>query len=322
VKRIAPGALALVALAAIGAMLHPGFASARVLLDLVSDNAVLGIAALGAAAVLVSGGLDLSIGSLAALASVVLALLVARAGAPPLAAAAAVIALGALLGLIQGGIVVLLGLPPFLVTLAGMFLFRGAALALAEESVGIRGGAWSELAASGIPLGGGLALRTSGAVLVAACLALGLLEARSRFFAHLHAIGGDERAARLLGVPVRGTKLAVHALSGASAALAGVVLALTASAGSSIACSGLELDAIAAAVVGGVAIGPGLGTFAGRGRGRVAGSILGVLVFGVIADLVLFQGTLSAGWTRVAMAAMLCLFLAIDRAIRSRRSAA
>ncbi len=110
----------------------------------------------------------------------------------------------------------------------------------------------------------------------------------------------------------------MYALSGAFAALAGIVFAGTASAGSSIACSGLELDAIAAAVIGGVALGPGAGVYTGRGRGQVSGALLGVLVFGVIADLVLFQGTLSAGWTRVAMAGMLLVFLGADRALRGR----
>jgi simple sugar transport system permease protein len=225
----------------------------------------------------------------------------------------AVLSLGALLGLLQGIVVVALELPPFLVTLAGMFLFRGLALSLTTESIGIRNGQWTELASSGIPLGGGLSLRAGGAVFVATFFALAAFDARSRFFAHLHAIGGDERAARLLGVPVRRTKLAVYALSGASAALAGMVFALTSSAGSSIASAGLELDAIAAAVVGGVALGPGAGVFRGGGRGRIAGACLGVLVFGVIADAILFQGTLSAGWTRVVMGSMLLLFLGLER---------
>jgi len=107
----------------------------------------------------------------------------------------------------------------------------------------------------------------------------------------------------------------VHALSGATAALAGVLFAAASASGSSIACAGLELDAIAAAVIGGVAIAPGAGAFHGGGRGGAAGACLGVLVFGVIADLILFQGTLSAGWTRVAMGGMLLLFLGVNRVL-------
>jgi simple sugar transport system permease protein len=316
VRRLLPGAAALVLLFVAGAILHPGFLSARVVLDLLSDNAVLGLAALGATCVLVAGGLDLSVGSLAALASVVLAVLLERSGLPPGIAIAVVLTMGAVLGLLQGTIVVAVGLPPFLVTLAGMFLFRGLALSLAGESVAIRSADFVSLASAAWPLGRGLGLRSGGVVFVVAFLALAAFGARSRFFSRLHAIGGDERAARLLGVPVGRTKLGVYALSGAFASLAGVVFAGTASAGSSIACSGLELDAIAAAVIGGVALGPGAGVTTGRGRGRIAGALLGVLVFGVIADLVLFQGTLSAGWTRVAMAGMLLVFLGVDRALR------
>lgn len=320
--RIHRGAIALLLLAIAGAILYPRFLSARVALDLVSDNAVLGIAALGAGCVMIAGGLDLSVGSLAALASVLLALLLERAGASPIAAALAVVALGTALGFAQGALVDLLALPPFLVTLAGMFLFRGVALWISPESIGIASPAWTDLASSGLPLGGGMRLRAGGVVFLATALALGLFSARSGFFRDLHAVGGDERAARLLGAPVRRTKLAVYGLSGASASLAGVVFALTSSAGSSISAASLELDAIAAAVVGGVALGPGLGVFRGRGRGSVGGILLGVLVFGVIADLILFQGNLSAGWTRVAMGAMLLLFLGLEHGLARKKAAA
>jgi simple sugar transport system permease protein len=316
-KRIAPGALALLLLVLAGGLRFDGFLSARVALDLLSDQAVLGVAALGATCVLVAGGLDLSIGSLAALASVLVAKLVTIAGWPPAGAIAAVLAAGAVLGALQGAAIAGLALPPFLVTLAGMFLFRGLALGLAEESIGIRTRGFAD-----IPLGGGLELRAGGAIFLALLGVLVAMSSRSRFFARLESLGGDERAARLLGVPVARTQVQVYALSGACAALAGVVLALASAAGSSTACTGLELDAIAAAVVGGVALGPGAGVFTGRGRGHVAGAFLGVLVFGVLADLVLFEGTLSAGWTRVAMAAMLLVFLGVDRLLRRRSATA
>jgi len=321
-KRLLPGALALLLLLLAGGLRFQGFLSPRVGLDLLSDQAVLGVATLGAACVLVSGGLDLSIGSLAALSSVVLARLVAEGAWPPAAAIGATLALGASFGAAQGAAIARFALPPFLVTLAGMFLCRGVALSLAEESIGIGARALFPLSSAGVPLPGGLALRPVGLILLAAFVALAVASRRSRFFARLHAIGGDERAARLLGVPVGRTKVQVYALSGAFAALAGIALALASSAGSSIACSGLELDAIAAAVVGGIALGPGSGAYTGRGRGEVAGAFLGVLVFGVLADLVLFEGTLSAGWTRVAMAAMLLVFLGADRWLRRRSVAA
>ena len=318
VKRILPGACALVLLVLAGGLRFPGFLSMRVALDLVSDQAVLGVAALGGACVLVAGGLDLSIGSLAALASVLVAKLVTSAGWPPVAAIAAALLAGAALGALQGTAIARLALPSFLVTLAGMFLFRGLALGLAEESIGLG----ARVGPAGLPLGGGLSLRAGGVVFLALLVVLAVLSGRSRFFARLDAVGGDERAARLLGIPVARTQVQVYALSGACAALAGVVLALSSAAGSSTACAGLELDAIAAAVVGGVALGPGAGVFTGRGRGHVAGAFLGVLVFGVLADLVLFEGTLSAGWTRVAMAGMLLLFLGGDRLLRRKNALA
>ena len=307
-----PAGLALVLLVAVGALLHPGFLSVRVALDLFSDGAVLGIAALGATCVLVSGGLDLSGGSLMAASSVLLAVLLERARLGPAPAVALVLAAGAGCGLAQGACIHFLSQPPFVVTLAGMFLFRGLALSAAAESIAIRDPSWSALSGVALHLGPGV-LRAQGILFVLAFLVLAFLARRAVLFRHLHALGGDERAAFLLGVPVRRIRLCAYALSGVCAALAGVAFALTASAGSSVGGAGLELEAIAAAVVGGVALGPGRGTWSGKGRGGFGGALLGVLLFGVIADLILFQGTLSAAWTRVAMGAMLLAFLALER---------
>ena len=312
--RRAPTLLALVLLVAVGALLHPGFFSTRVALDLFSDTAVLGIASLGATCVLLAGGLDLSIGSVMAGSSVLLAMLIESAGLGPPASVAIVLVLGAACGFAQGACIQFLSLPPFLVTLAGMFFFRGLALSIAAESIAIRDPAWSELAGSTLRLGPA-GLRAPGILFLFTFTVLMLLARRAVFFRHLHAIGGDERAAFLLGVPVRRTTLLAYSLSGSCAALAGVAFALTASAGSSVSGAGLELEAIAAAVVGGVALGPGRGMWSGKGRGGFGGALLGVLLFGVIANLILFQGTLSAGWTRVAMGVMLLAFLALERAL-------
>ena len=315
--RRAPAVLALVLLAAVGAMPHPGFLSARVALDLVADGAMLGIAALGATCVLVAGGLDLSIGSLMAASSVLLAMLLEHAGLAPVSAVVIVLAAGAACGLAQGACIHFLELPPFIVTLAGMFLFRGLALFAAAESIAIRSPAWGELSRLELHLGPAV-LRAPGMLFLLAFLALALLERRSVLFRHFHAIGGDEHASFVVGVPVRRAKLFAYAISGLCAALAGVAYALTAAAGSSVGGAGLELEAIAAAVVGGVALGPGRGIWKGKGRGGFGGTLVGVLVFGVIADLILFQGTLSAGWTRIAMGAMLLAFVALERIISVR----
>ncbi len=318
--RRAPSLVALVLLVAVGALLHPGLLSARVAMDLICDGAVLGIATLGATCVLISGGLDLSIGSVMAASSVLLAVLLERAGLGPAASVAIVLAAGALCGLAQGACIHFLSLPPFIVTLGGMFFFRGLALFAAAESIAIRDPNWAALSGIEIHLGPGV-LRAPGILFALAFLVFALLARHAVLFRHLHAIGGDERAAFLLGVPVRRTKLMAYAISGLCAALAGVASALTSSAGNSVGGAGLELEAIAAAVVGGVALGPGRGAWSGKGRGGFGGALLGVLVFGVIAALILFQGTLSAGWTRVAMGIMLLAFLALERLL-SRKAVA
>ena len=312
--RRSPAAAALCLLVLGGALAHPGFLSPRVALDLVSDGAVLGLATLGATCVLISGGLDLSIGSVMAGASVLLAVLLERAGLAPATAVAITVACGAIAGLAQATLIRALRLPPFIVTLAGMFLFRGIALSVAEESIAIRDPAWIELSGGALHLGTA-SLRPAAMLLLVLLAALAVASRTTATFRHLHAVGGDERAAFLMGVPVRRTQLVAYALSGAFAALAGVAFALTTGSGSSIAGAGLELEAIAAAVVGGVALGPGRGVFLGRGRGGFGGALLGVLVFGVISNLILFQGTLSAGWTRVAMGGLLFAFLALERLV-------
>jgi simple sugar transport system permease protein len=302
-------AVALAALCACGALLHPGFLSPAALSSLLADNAVLGIATVGTAIVLIGGGIDLSVGSAMALAGVALSSMLEQRvfGAHVIAVPVViVVAGGALGGFAMGACIELLELPPFIVTLAGMFLYRAAALALGGESVAIADPRWRELGDALYPLGGGVTLRATSVVWIAvvALAAFGMRFARAgRGF---YALGGDAHAARLLGVRTRAARVLSYTLGGALSALAGVVFTLYVGAASSIAGAGLELEAIAAAVVGGVAL--------TGGRGSVLGATTGVLVFGVMRNLVVFSGKLDAGWTRVCMGGLLLFFLGMERA--------
>jgi galactofuranose transport system permease protein len=309
--RWAPTVIAIAVLLAIGALRHPNFLSAQMLCDLAADQAVLGIAAIGATIVLVSGAIDLSVGSLAALASVAFAALIEHAHCDPRVAAPIVVLGGALCGIAMAALIEGLALPAFLVTLAGMFLFRGIALATSEESIAIQDPAFLAWTNRACELGG-QRLRLSGVVLFAIAVIAAVATRRSRALRAAHAIGGDAEAARLSGISVRRTRFLVFAVAGACSASAGLVLALVSGAGNSIACSGLELDAIASAVIGGIAL--------TGGRGTIGEALLGVALFGLVQALIVFEGDLDAGWTRVATGGLVLAFVALRRILERTRT--
>lgn len=285
------------------------FLSARVAANLLASAAVLGIAAIGATFVIQSGGIDLSVGALAALASVAIAGQVG-AGVPPALAIALALAGGTSFGLGMGWWIHHLHVPPFIVTLGGMFLARGLALWTAPESIPIEHPHYRWLSSAGIPLGDGLGLPLPALLLLGAVALAAWVSTQTRLGRNALAIGGDEEAALLLGVPLRATRLGVYALSGLCSALAGVAFTLYSSSGDSTAGVGLELEAIAAAVVGGVSLSGGTGT--------IPGAFLGVLLFGLIQTALDFEGTLGSGWTRVAIGLLLLLFLGLQRLLSLR----
>jgi len=215
------------------------FLSARVAANLLASSAVLGIAAIGATFVIQSGGIDLSVGALAALASVAIAGWIG-AGVPPAAAIVLALAGGTLFGLGMGWWVHHLRVPPFIVTLAGMFLARGLALWTAPESIAIEHAQYRWLTSAGLPLGGGLRLSLPALLLLGALASATWISAQTRLGRNALAIGGDEEAALLLGVPLRATRLRVYASSGFCSALAGVAFTLYSSAGDSTAGDGTE----------------------------------------------------------------------------------
>ena len=278
--------------AACGLRYHgEGFLSLQVLLNLFGDNSVLGIAAVGITFVILSGGIDLSVGSMVALASILLAVQVEKWGVPAPVAMLAVLAGGAAFGLGMGCTIHFFGLPPFIVTLAGMFLARGLGFVLHIESIAIHGGFYREVTGWGLWVAGARLPLTALVFLVVVAAGI-YLSTCTTFGRNVYAIGGSEEAALLMGVPVGRTKLLVYALSGACSALAGIVFSLYGSSGDPRAGLGMELDAIAAAVIG--------------------GTLLGVLIFGIIHTGVTFEN-LNSWWTRVAIGLLLFLFVLLQK---------
>jgi simple sugar transport system permease protein len=300
------------AMSVAGGVLYDGFLRPQVFLNLLIDNAFLLIVAVGMTFVIVSGGIDLSVGAVVAFSTVLLAWLVQAHGWHPLAAIPLVLALGAGFGALMGTLIERYRLQPFVVTLAGMFLARGAATLLSVESIGIDHAFHVAVANLRIPLGGGASL-SAGAVIALLVVAAGaVLAGKTRFGRSVYAIGGSEQSALLMGLPVAATRIGVYALSGFCSALAGVVYTFYMLSGYSLHATGLELDAIAAVVIG--------GTLLAGGSGYVLGTLFGVLVLGLIQTLIVFDGTLSSWWTKIAIGGLLLAFCLLQRLL-SRRSA-
>ncbi|KAF1686174.1 sugar ABC transporter permease YjfF [Pseudoxanthomonas broegbernensis] len=316
-----PGVLSLavtvslfVAMSAAGGGLYDGFLAPQVFLNLLIDNAFLLIVAVGMTFVILTGGIDLSVGAVIAFSTVLLASLVERHGWHPLAAIALVLALGTAFGALMGMLVQRYRLQPFVVTLAGMFLARGAATLVSVDSIGIGHGFHVAVASLRIPLGGGASLSAGAAVALAVVAGGALLAGATRFGRTVYAIGGSEQSAELMGLPVAATLVRVYALSGFCSALAGVVYTFYMLSGYSLHAMGLELDAIAAVVIG--------GTLLAGGRGYVLGTLFGVLVLGLIQTLIVFDGTLSSWWTRIAIGVLLLAFCLLQRLLARRERVA
>jgi len=289
---------------------YDGFFSARVFLNFLSDNAVLGVAAIGLTFVILSGGIDLSVGSVVGVVSIVLAILVDGQGLPPATAIPLVLAAGATFGAGMGTLIHYYALPPFLVTLGGMFFARGLGFMIKMESMPITklGGIVDAMT---IPLGGAYEIPAT-AVVFLALLAIAIVTAHfTRFGRNVYAIGGNEQSAVLMGLPVARTKVGVYALGGFCSAAAGVVFTFYTSSGNPTAGTGLELDAIAAVVVG--------GTLLSGGVGLLAGTLVGVLIFGMIQTIITFQGDINSWWTPIIIGLLLLAFILLQKAIQSKR---
>lgn len=295
----------LVLLFGVAARLYDGFFSARVIVGLLSDNAVLGIAAVGMTLVIFAGGIDLSVGAVIGFTSIFSATLIVGHGIAPGVAWALALLLGAALGAGMGTLIHVFRLPPFLTTLAGMFFARGMAFWINTESVGISHPLVDRLTNFDLALGDTIHVPAAALALLAVVLAGYLVAHHLRFGRTLLALGGSEQSALLMGLPVGTAKIAVYALNGFLAALAGIVASLYTSSGNASAGLGLELDAIAVVVIGGALL--------TGGRGHLLGTLLGVLIFGTIQAAILFDGRLSSWWMRIVVGALLLAFILLQR---------
>jgi ribose/xylose/arabinose/galactoside ABC-type transport system permease subunit len=281
------------------------FATTRTLETVARQTAIVGTAALGMTMVIVSGGIDLSVGSIVALASVVVALVLDGGHGGPLTAIAAAALAGALCGLVSGTLITRLRVAPFIVTLGMLLLVRGAAKGLGKEQKVDAPMTWLVDLLSSLPLDRRWMIVPPGVwLLLLLALATAFVLRYTKLGAHLFAIGSNEETARLCGVGVERVKVVVYTLSGALAGLTGVLQFSRLTVGDPTVAVGLELDVIAAVVIGG-------GSLSG-GEGTVLGTLVGAFIMTVIRT-----GTAQMGlpnWVQeIVTGVIIIAAVAIDR---------
>ncbi|GAA4417905.1 galactofuranose ABC transporter, permease protein YjfF [Actinokineospora soli] len=295
-----------------GSVRYEGFASGQVVANLFIDNAYLIVLAVGMTFVILTGGIDLSVGSVVALSSMIAASGL-QAGWPAWLAVLAALASGTVLGLLMGLVIHHFQVQPFIVTLAGMFLARGLCFLISVESVSIKDPSFRAAATGTFELPGEVTV-TYTVVIALLVVAIGAYVLHlTRFGRTVYAVGGNEASARLMGLASGRAKVGVYAISGFCSALGGLLFSLYMLSGYGLHGVGMELDVIAAVVIG--------GTLLSGGVGYVAGSLAGVLVLGTVQTLISFDGTLTSWWTKIVIGVLLLAFIALQRLMVHRRPA-
>ena len=296
----------------IGAQAYFGnFLTPRVISSLLLDNAYLLILAVGMTFVILTGGIDLSVGAVMAFTGMFGASLLSS-GLPVGVVIPIMLLVGAGMGLGVGILVQYFDVQPFIASLAAMFAARGLAFMVSLSSIKVDDPAILWLQSTRLQAEPGSWFITPTGILALLIVAIGaLVLAYTRFGRTIYAIGGNEQSARLMGLPVVRTKLLAYVISGVCAGLAGVVF--TAYTGASYPLNGIgtELDTIAAVVIG--------GTLLTGGSGYVLGSMIGVFVYGTIKTAISFLGA-EQSWTRITIGALLLLFVVVQRVIVARSS--
>ena len=296
----------------VGSAEFEGFGSGQVFLNLFIDNAYLLVVAVGMTFVILTGGIDLSVGSVVGLSTMISAALLEKAHWPAPVVMLVVLAVGSLLGFLMGCAIHFFEIQPFIMTLAGLFFARGLCYVISTDSISIKEKTYVTLAQTEIPLPGGLHISPSVVIaLVVVAVAVYVLH-YTRFGRSVYAVGGGEQSATLMGLRVGRTKVAVYTISGLCSSLGGLLFSFYLLSGYSRSQIGGELDAIAAVVIG--------GTLLTGAYGYVVGTVVGVLVFGLIQTFITFQGTLSTWWTKISIGVLLLVFILIQRAISARRN--
>ena len=294
-----------------------GFAKPQMFLNLFVSNAGLLVIACGLTIVMITGGIDISVGSVTALVCMVLADLMENKGVNAYAAVLVALLIGVAFGVVQGFLVAYLDIQPFIVTLAGMFFGRGLTAIISTDMISIKNELFLKWANYRFYMPFGSTSKkgkfipayippTVVIALIVVILIAVLLKYR-KFGRKLYAIGGSRQSALMMGLNVKKTIFNAYVLDGFLAGLGGFLFCLNSCAGFVEQAKGLEMDAISSAVIGGTLLSGGVGT--------PIGTLFGVLIKGTISSLITTQGTLSSWWVRITLSALLCFFIVLQAVI-------
>ena len=303
---------------AIGCVIYggKGFTHFQTFLNILINNAGLLCVACGTTCIMLTGGIDISVGALIAMDCMLLAVGMERWGMSAPLLCVLVLLIGIVFGLVQGFCVGYLEIQPFIVTMAGMFFARGMTAVISTDQVSISQNAFFLGLANAkikLPFGGytnnkGVLqvpfLRVTVVVALVVLVLIFLMLRYTKFGRSLYAVGGNEQSATMMGLDVKKTKLKAYVLGSFLCSIGGICYCLNTMSGSVRQALGLEMDAISSAVIG--------GTLLTGGVGNVIGTFFGVLINGTISTLVKTNGKLLSSWSSIAVAALLCFFIVLQ----------
>ena len=293
-----------------------GFAHLQTFLNILINNSGLLCVTCGMTCVMLTGGIDISVGSLIAMDCMFIAVGIEKWSMNPILLMILVLAIGVVFGLVQGFCVGYLKLQPFIVTMAGMFFGRGMTAVICTEQVSVSSSElFVKIAQAKIELPFGAYTNNRGVLQVPyvripvvialiVLIVVFLMLKYTKFGRILYALGGSEQSAVMMGLDVAKTKLKAYVLSSVLCSIGGICYCLNTMSGSVQQATGLEMDAISSAVIG--------GTLLTGGVGNVIGSFFGVLINGTISTLVKTNGKLLSSWSNIAVAALLCFFIILQ----------
>lgn len=300
-----------------------GFTHLQVFLNLFISNAALIVITAGMTMVMITGGIDISVGSFVAMSCMMLAFMMEKQNIGAIPACLIVIVTGLVYGFVMGFLVSYLKIQPFIVTLAGMFFARGMTAIISQEMISIKNPLFLSWATNKILLPFGGYTNRKGVyvppyiyptviIAILTLVIIFIVLRYTKFGRKIYAIGGSEQSALLMGLNVRRTRLLAYVVNGFLCALGGILFCLNTCSGFVEQAKGFEMEAIAGAVIG--------GTLLTGGVGNVFGSLFGVLIKGTIETFITFQGTLSSWWTRITIAALLAFFIILQSLIANKKS--
>lgn len=294
---------------AVGGALYAdrGFLKLRTFTSIFTDNAYLGVSAIGMTLVIISGGIDLSVGSVAALTTMLIAYCTEIMGLDPILVLCMALCIGTLLGFLMGLMVEKLDVPPFIATLIGMFLARGLCFIISIQSITIKNPLLRALGKWRIKLPQNSYINLSVIIFALVLIAGIVIMQYTKFGRGIYAFGGNRQSAKLMGLPTARIQVGIYTLNGFCSALAGILFAFYTFSGYGRHLYGMEMDVISSVVIG--------GTLLSGGVGYPLGSLFGVMIYSIILKFISFNGSLSSWWTKIAVGVLLLFFIVMQRFI-------